>query len=419
MRTNKIVGISIVAIISLTISFVVLSIDEEIEEPDYGNTAELLNDVHIGVIFPLTGDLKTHGRENLESTLLAIDDFNTHLKTQNKTWALKPIIEDSATNPLVAREKVNRLYMEGIDIIIGLESSENIKKILPYTDSPDKLLFSCCSSSPSLAKEDNLFRLVPDDSNQGEVLAKLLQNQEIEIIVPLWRDNIWGNDLHKHTIESFLSLGGQVDDGIIYDPKSPESVNMTKLNEKVSKYIQKPGDENKIAILFLGFGEISNIMKSAGKIENNNLDDLTWFGPGSITKERGITNNDESFEFSQKINLTTVQVTNPDNNYHKQIRERLTEQFGDDPNSFVYSSYDMVWILGEAMLQADSPEAYKIKLELDRVLEEYNYKGTLGPITLNNNGDLKQADYDIWGLRDGQWVKLGTYTKTTDSILMN
>jgi len=387
-----------------------------IQEKIYENN-DLSGDVYVGLIFPITGDLATHGTENKNTTLLAINDFNDYLTKNNKGWQIHPVIEDSATNPIVAREKINKLHMEGIDIILGLESSENISRILEFPDFKNMLLISCCSSSPSLAKIDNLFRLVPDDEKQGRALATLLHHQGIDLIIPLWRDDIWGNDIHDAINKTFVeNFTGTVDDGFIYHRDSPESVNMTKLDEKVRGYIGEYGAE-KVAVLFLGFGEISDIMESAGKLENSHLDKVPWFGPGAITKESQIINNVKSLEFSKKISLTTVQVAGSNNEYYKLLRENLTDLFGHDPNTFVYSSYDMVWILGKAMLQANSVEPNEIKSKLNSTLK--NYTGTLGNITLNVNGDREQAIYDIWELKDdGEWDLLGNYTWATNSILM-
>jgi len=87
------------------------------------------------------------------------------------------------------------------------------------------------------------------------------------------------------------------------------------------------------------------------------------------------------------------------------------------PSTFSYSSYDTVWLLGLALLEANSTDVDAVKSAIPIIAA--NYSGAIGPTTLNENGDLKQANYDIWGVRDGEWKKLGNYTKATDSILMN
>jgi len=45
-----------------------------------------------------------------------------------------------------------------------------------------------------------------------------------------------------------------------------------------------------------------------------------------------------------------------------------------------------------------------------------HYYGAIGSTKLNEAGDLAQADYEVWGIRGEEWVLLGKYTQTTDSV---
>ena len=45
------------------------------------------------------------------------------------------------------------------------------------------------STAPSLAVPDYTFRLVPDDTDQ----VKILEENGIDVLIPAWRDDMWGN----------------------------------------------------------------------------------------------------------------------------------------------------------------------------------------------------------------------------------
>ncbi len=92
----------------------------------------------------------------------------------------------------------------------------------------------------------------------------------------------------------------------------------------------------------------------------------------------------------------------------------LTETLGTEPNTFVHSSYDAVWIIGLAMLETQSTDVSTIKAKIPEIAEKYS--GAIGPTKLNEAGDLAQADYEIWGIRNAEWVLLGKYTQSDDSI---
>ena len=344
-------------------------------------------------------------------------------------WKLKMVSEDSATNPVIALEKLTALKAKGIDIVVGPETSSNIRNIKGYSDANNMLLISCCSSAPALAiPNDSVFRLVPDDSNQGPAIAKLMQYEGIEAMVPVWRGDTWGDGLSSAAMDSFADRGGQVAEGIRYNPESPEfSASTSLLASQVQEYVNEYGAD-KVAVMFLGFAEILQFTQSAH--EHDVLDDVRWFGPGANTKEHKLIDDPIGLDFSDHVKFTTVQFAAAENPIYDDVQKYMTETLGTDPNTFVYSSYDAVWLIGLTMLETQSSDVSVIKANIEEVSD--NYSGAIGPTKLNEAGDLAQADYKVWGIRciDGEqshesacvefgWIELGKYTMVDDSITMN
>jgi branched-chain amino acid transport system substrate-binding protein len=414
---GKIIGIGIVIIIIIIgLAFVIGDSDTEISESTDSTVqeiSELSGVVNIGLILPLSGDLATHGLENLEGSKFGVVEFNKHLEEIGASWTLKMTSEDSATNPVIALEKLTSLNAKGIKMIVGPETSSNIRNMKGYSDSNNMLLVSCCSSAPALAiPNDSVYRLVPDDSNQGTALSKLIQHEGIEVLVPVWRGDTWGDGLSAATTSSFVKRGGIIDEGIRYNPESPEfSASTSLLAEKVQGYVDEYG-KDKVAIVFLGFAEILQFIQSAS--EHDVLDDVRWFGPGANTKEHRLIDDPKGFEFSTNVQFTTVQFAASKNPIYDKVQAHLTETLGTEPNTFVHSSYDAVWIIGLAMLETQSTDVTTIKSVISDIAE--NYSGAIGPTILNEAGDLAQADYEVWGIRGGEWILLGQYTQSTDSI---
>jgi len=413
---GKIIGIAIVSIIIVIgLAYVIGGSDTEVSE-----STELSGVVNIGLILPLSGDLATHGLENLEGSKFGVVEFNKHLEEIGAPWTLKMTSEDSATSPVIALEKLTALNAKGIKMIVGPETSSNIRNMKGYSDANNMLLVSCCSSAPALAiPNDSVYRLVPDDSNQGTALSKLLQHEGIEVLVPIWRADTWGDGLSAATTSSFEKRGGIIDEGVRYFPESPEfSVSTSILAEKVQGYVEEYG-KDKVGVLFLGFAEILQFIQSAS--EHEILDDVRWFGPGANTKEHKLIDDPIGLKFSTNVQFTTVQFaaskitdTGDVNPIYEKVQDHLTETLGTAPNSFVLSSYDAVWIIGLAILETQSTDVTTIKSVISNVAE--NYSGAIGPTILNEAGDLAQANYEIWGIRGGEWVLLGQYTQSTDSI---
>jgi len=421
---GKIIGIGIVIIIIIVgLGYVIGGSDTEVSESidsTVQEISELSGVINIGLILPLSGDLATHGLENLEGSKLGVVEFNKHLEEIGAPWTLKMTSEDSATNPVIALEKLTSLNAKGIKMIVGPETSSNIRNMKGYSDSNNMLLVSCCSSAPSLAiPNDSVYRLVPDDSNQGTALSKLIQHEGIQVLVPVWRGDTWGDGLSDATTSSFVQRGGVVDEGVRYNPESPEfSASTSLLAEKVRGYVDEYG-KDQVGVLFLGFAEILQFTQSAS--EHDVLDDVRWFGPGANTKEHKLIEDPIGLDFSTNVQFTTVQFaaskitdTGAVNLIYEKVQDHLTETLGTAPNSFVLSSYDAVWIIGLAILETQSTDVTTIKSVISDIAE--NYSGAIGPTILNEAGDLAQANYEIWGIRGGEWVLLGQYTQSTDSI---
>ena len=421
MGSGKKIGIGIAGIlIVIGIAFGVLGSDTApTETSELPATVEeisgLSGEVKIGLILPLTGDLATHGLENLEGSKYGVVEFNKHLEEIDAPWHLKMVSEDSATSPVIALEKLSALNAKGIGIIVGPETSSNIRNIKGYSDSNNMLLVSCCSSAPALAiPNDSVFRLVPDDTNQGTAISKLIQHEGIEVLIPVWRGDTWGDGISEASTGSFVDRGGITDEGIRYNPESPEfSASTSLLAKKVQEYVDEYGAD-KVAILFLGFAEILQFTQSAS--EHDILDDVRWFGPGANTKEHRLIDDPIGLEFTTNVQFTTVQFAASKNPIYDRVQAHLTETLGTEPNTFVHSSYDAVWIIGLAMLETQSTDVSTIKAIFPEIAE--NYSGAIGPTKLNEAGDLAQADYEIWGIRGGEWVLLGKYTQSDDSVTL-
>jgi len=127
---GKIIGIGILSIIIIIgLAYVIGGSDTEVSE-----STELSGVVDIGLILPLSGDLATHGLENLEGSKFGVVEFNKHLEEIGAPWTLKMTSEDSATSPVIALEKLTALNAKGIKMIVGPETSSNIRNMKGYSD---------------------------------------------------------------------------------------------------------------------------------------------------------------------------------------------------------------------------------------------------------------------------------------------
>ncbi|RNJ75814.1 MAG: ABC transporter substrate-binding protein [Nitrosopumilus sp. H13] len=392
---------------------------EPADAPEPAETAEmeLSGEIEIGSLLPLSGRLSGHGEENLAGTEFGVIKFNEHLESIGATWSIKLVSEDTATNQQVALDKITTLNAKGVKMIIGPETSANTKHVKPYADSNGMLLVSCCSTAPALAiADDSVYRLVADDTNQGPALAALMAGEGMEVMVPIWRSDTYGDGLQKTATEAFVANGGTVDEGIPYSPDTQEfSVSTSLLADIVLGHVDRVGAE-KVGVLYIGFSEIQQFAQSGS--DHEVLNQVRWFGPDGATKQKSLTTDPLASEFAETVKFTSLQIAAAENPVYVSVQEFVEEKLGREPSTFAHSSYDAVWLIGLAMLETDSTDVDAIKAELHGVAEDYD-NAALGSIKLNEAGDLAEADYEIWGVRDGEWKLLGVYAFSDGSITFN
>lgn len=394
------------------------TISGELGTEDAGTTEEtvskLSGDVTIGLILPLTGDLAHKGHENWEGSKFGLQQFNKHLEETGEPWQLKIVSEDSETNPVVALEKLTSLKAKGIDIVVGPETSSNIRNIKGYSDANNMLLFSCCSTAPALSiAGDSVYRLVPNDTFQGTALAKKMQHDGVEALVTMWRGDAWGDGLRDSTVMSFEDRGFVAAEGVRYNPESPEFSASVSLVVSQVEELAKQHDMDKIAVAVFGFGETVNVVQAASQYDI--LDDVRWYAGDSNVKEIGFIEDPIASEFANNVMFTATQFSVSENEVTKQIDAYVLDALGREGYAYINTSHDVVWLLGLSILEAQSTDVDAVKAVLPEVAS--NYSGALDHVELNEAGDLSGTNYAIWSVIDNEWKAVEIYDFENDSII--
>ena len=202
----------------------------------------------------------------------------------------------------------------GAKIIIGPATSTAVSAVKEYADKNSIILISYSSTSPLLSIEgDNLFRLVPDDTHQGKIIAERMIQDGIKVIVPFWRGDIYGNGLYKATKSDFEKLGGKVEEGVNYKPHtgnfatSLHRINFLMWNQELKKIsaivsdsIKKYG-ANSVGVYTVSYDEITPILIQAPLYET--LGKVRWYGSDSIAQNHHVTKNVDSALFAMQTHF--------------------------------------------------------------------------------------------------------------------
>ena len=423
LKLGRIAPAAVFAVMGIIIVFVSLaSMSDDGPDPAIvevaNDTSENLQGlggtIQIGAMLTVSGDFFTNGIEAKAAVEAAEDDFNTYLEEQDQDWRIKVIVEDTETKPAAALQKIQDLSLRGINIIVGPQTSAEIRNVKGYADANDILLISPSSTAHELAiPDDNVYRLTPDDTEQAPAIARLLEHSGITVAIPISRGDAWGDGLNEDVKESFESAGGTYDTGIRYNPEAAEfSTEVSILEEKVAGYVRDGVAPGEIGIIAITFAEIVPIMQSASQYDV--FWDVSWFGNNGNSLEEQVLLDPIALDFAQSVGFATTQVSTGNTQIRYDIEELVREETGRRPIYGAYAAYDAVWIAGLSILETQGTDIGKIKAVLPDVIE--GHEGALGGKTVNEAGDMTHTDYTVWLVRDGEWIEYATYFADTHEI---
>ena len=169
------------------------------------------NEVPIGLITSLTGAWSSGGKSIKIAVQEAEKDVNDYLDNKNSSIRVKLLVENSKSDPVEALRVVKRLKDSDVKIVVGPATSAAVMAVKDYAVQNNVILLSPSSISPALSiSGDNLFRFVPDDTNQAEFISNTMWDDGIRVVVPMWRTDTFGNELVKSMKENFERKGGIV-----------------------------------------------------------------------------------------------------------------------------------------------------------------------------------------------------------------
>jgi ABC-type branched-subunit amino acid transport system substrate-binding protein len=381
------------------------------ESTRYFGPVEGANTILIGALLPLTGTLSSFGESAEASLRLAVDDVNNQLAKSGSSSRVGLVIEDTKTDPNVAREKLMDLASKGIRIVIGPATSANVAAVKEYADENGILIVSSSSTAPSLAiPNDNVFRFVPDDTHQAEALAKKMWDEGTRVVIPIWRTDVFGNNLQSLLKEKFEKLGGKVVDGIGYDPPvgnfaaSLHRINFIVWEQELRSLTQKVNDAvkqygaDKVGVYIVAFDEIVPIMIQANRHEA--LQSVRWYGSDGSVQHEGLIKNIEAAEFAVKTNFLSPIYGVEASDSFKELEERIVEEIDRVPRSYAEVIYDEFWVAALTLSNYNGTHKDDIGSLREAFINTTNsYIGVTGRTELNDAGDKKYGSYDFWAIR--------------------
>ena len=375
--------------------------------------------VTLGALLSINGASSSLGESEEAGLRFAVRDINDYFSKTNSDIRIGLVIEDTHTDPSRSLEELKDLAGKGIRIVVGPSTSAELQQVRDYADQNGILLVSPSSTSPSLSIiGDNIFRLVPDDTHQAQAVAVRMWKDGIRVVVPIWRTDLYGNDLVSMMKEDFKKLGGTVVDGIGYFPPighfstSLNRINLiiwnqqlSSLSSKLNQAIAQDGAD-KVGVYLVAFDEVVPILIQAQ--DHPEFSRVKWYGSDGTALNNGLIKNVDAAIFAEKVAFVNpIYSVQPNNNtnsvWYNHVQSEIQNMLGRTPRSYASVAYDSLWL---AALTENATVPKMMPNDVNFLKKTFahiadSYSGITGNTALNAAGDRAYGNYDFWAIQQG------------------
>lgn len=344
--------------------------------------------ITVGRILPLTGPAASYGKSEQKGTLLALDEINSKGGINGDT--LKIIFEDSQCKVQIGVNAMNKLVnIDKVPAVLGATISGITLAISPIANQKKVLLLSPLSSLSSITEAGPfVFRVMPSDAFQSQILAKWIFSEGYTNIAMFAINNAWGKGVSEEFEKIYKDLGGKI---II---KEYCNVNEDDFRLQLTKIKSSNPDA-----LFC-----PTMPKEGGKILKQMIElgiQLPVFGGDAwsvaeLTDEAGNVAEGVMYSYPAQYNGKEYQ----------DFSEAFSEKYDEDPDVNAAGAYDAVKILALCISQVIDN---KLELTGDNLRKEMmhinNYKGATGTTSFDENGDSIGKTFERMIIKNGQRIK--------------
>lgn len=215
------------------------------------------NVIKVGLIAPLTGDVRTFGESTRNGFILAIEEINAQGGINGRI--VKYYIADDRNDPTEARNAVSKiLNQDGAKLIIGSVSSKCSIPLSEVCQSALAVMISPTSTNPKVTvnddntRKDYIFRACFIDPFQGMVAARFacenLQAKTSAILYDIGNDYVKG--LAEFYRDNFVKLGGKI---AVFESYGKDDTDFSALLTKVKRaepdILYLPDYYNKVGLI--------------------------------------------------------------------------------------------------------------------------------------------------------------------------
>ena len=335
--------------------------------------------IKLGLVAPLTGDVKTFGESVRNGFTVAVDEANAQGGINGQP--IRTFVTDDKNDPTEAANAGSKLInQDGVRLIIGSVSSKCSIPLSEMCETMGAVMITPTSTNPKVTVRDDgsrkvmVFRACFIDPFQGAVAAKFaLENLKAKTSAILYDV---GNDYVKGLAEfyrdNFIAGGGSI---VGYESYAKDDADFSAILTKVKKenpdILYVPDYYNKVALIAKQARQLglkSVLMGGDG-----------WDSP-DMTKIAG-----EAIEGGYFTNHYSPDDPRPE---VQEWVKKYETRFGAKPDALATLAYDATSIMIEAVKAAGSDDPAKVR----EALQGIDKRAVSGSVTFDSSGNpIKSA----------------------------
>lgn len=349
-------------------------------------SAEARADMLVGVYGPMTGPVAAVSELFKPGVEQAVDDINARGGVLGQK--LKVVIEDDRCDPQQAVIAANHLAAKNPVAVIAAScsSATTAAGAVMQDDAPP--FIDAFASSPVTSQQgwSNYFRVIGRDDGEAHAAANLIHKEFAGKKIAIIHDkSVYARNAAETVRKDLAQKGGKVRSFVDINPGDSDfSPVISKLKNEgidvvyLALYMREGGmfvrqaAEQKFTPQIIGCQALSMVefIRIAGK-----------FAEGANIRF-----------FMQEIPSGSTQS----------LAEKFAKRGVSDAMAYTYVMYAAVEIMAQAIQQAGSTDAEKIK----SVLRQQTFSTVVGPVKFDAHGDPETAKFSLYRWKDGRRVAL-------------
>ena len=344
--------------------------------------------IRIGALVPLTGDVADLGASYTSAYGKALAE----IAATPGMPEFELLVENTDADPLVAAMKLEQLYTNGVQVVVGPETSAECEGLrLLATNGAGMLLLSSSCTAPQLAVGgDNLMRFTMDDTHQGRDLARRMAADGVRRLAVLKRSDMYGDGMRAAFLAEYTNLGGEVFFEEYY-PRVTEFFPevMTNLNLAEAEEVAASGAEG-VGVLLVAYDEGVWLLKAAAA--HPALGAVRWYSTDGLAGNAALPADPVAGPFARQTRFMCSEPAAYTNDKYAEVSGWIQEQTGHAPRTFAVAAYDTLWLAALALQDTGGTGTIdQVKAAIRSNVA--GFPGATGPIELNAADDRADGAY--------------------------